>query len=80
MKVVKSRQFEGAYIIKELSYEKSQRTNMLEHLFLKDAKEVDGKMNVPYVFYSRHYRKWYEDIIYMPKERFEDISSKIKNF
>ena len=69
MKVVKSRQFENAYIVKELSYEKSQRTNILEHLFLKDAKEMDGKMNVPYVFYSRHYRKWYED-----------ICSKIKNF
>ena len=48
----------------ELLYDDSIR-----HLFLKNAKEVDGKMNVPYVFYSRHYRKWYED-----------ICSKIKNF
>ena len=80
MKVVKSRQFENAYIVKELYCEKSQRTNILEHLFLKDAKEMDGKMHVPYVFYSKHYKKWCEDIMYISKERFEDISSKIKNF
>lgn len=58
MKVVKSRQFEGAYIVKELDCEKSQRANILEHLFLKDAKDIDDKMHVPYVFYSKHYKKW----------------------
>ena len=79
MKVVKSRQFEGAYIVKELSYEKSQRTNILEHLFLKDAKDIDDKMHVPYVFYSKHYKKC-TDTVYMSKEKFKDISSNIKNF
>lgn len=82
MKILKSKQFEGAYIIKDLPCETEHSKTIYKdntrHMFLKDAVESDGKMKIPYVFYSRNYRKWYEDVAYLQKSDFDMVMSKIK--
>lgn len=73
MKVVKSRVFKGAYIIKESNQENEYRKKCLEHIFLEDAKYSNGKMEVQYACYSMHYRKWFQDTMYISKEKYENI-------
>ena len=44
--------------------------------FFKEAKIIDNsKVSVPYVFYSKHYRKHYEDIAYFSISEYSSIKN-----
>lgn len=71
MKVVKSRTFKGAYIVKKEN--ESSRGRYVDHIFLDDFKCNNDKIEVKYVFYSANYRKWYQDTMCMSKEEYQEI-------
>lgn len=80
--ISKSRKFENAKIIKGAEFQ-TEHSNTLygdgsRHFFIDDAKEIDNKINVQYVFYSRNYRKWYQDTAYFSKETYTEIQKHLK--
>lgn len=82
MNIRKSTKFENAYIVKGFEIETEHSVVLYKdktrHMFLNDAKEVDNRVQVPYVFYSRHYKKWYQDIAYISCDEYRNIMSKVK--
>ena len=42
-------------------------------MFLNEAKILEDKVEIPYVFYSRSYKKWYEDVAYILKDEYKKI-------
>lgn len=80
--ISKSRKFEKASILKGVKFQ-TEHSNILygdgsRHFFLDDIKEVDNKINIPYVFYSKHYKKWYQDTAYFSKDTYNEIQKHIK--
>ena len=77
MNIKKSTKFEGAYIIKGLALQTEHSEVVYQdktrHMFLKDAKILEDKVEIPYVFYSRNYKKWYEDVAYISKDEYKEI-------
>ena len=81
MNIKKSKKFENAYVIKgmEIITEHSEAIyqDFTRHYFIKDSEEKNGEVIVPYVFFSRHYQKWYEDVAYVSKTIFNSIISRL---
>lgn len=73
MKVVKSRAFKGAYIIKESDGEIRNKSKYVDHVFLNDIKCNGKNVEVQYVCYSARYRKWYQDTMCMSKDKYQEI-------
>lgn len=75
--VLKSRKFENAKIIKGAKFQTEHSAkvygNGCYHFFLDDIKNIDNKISIQYVFYSRNYRKWYQDTAYFSKDTYNEI-------
>lgn len=80
--ISKSKKFKNAKILKGVEFQ-TEHSNIIygdgsHHFFLDDVKELDNKINVQYVFYSRNYRKWYQDTAYFSKDTYNEIKKYIK--